>query len=197
MRWLPADWRNSVSTLREMRRVSGPALPIGIDGLLSNGIPFAAGAAVAYALLPSMMAAKDQTMLAGLLAGTLAFGGLLVGFVVNLMLVTGQMPDARGLTLEEVRGYAQRIRYLLASQAVTLVAAVVMSLVSLAAMALIGADMQTAAVEHVGALLLGFFSVCVVRSFVLPLQIFEMHHAVLNDIERQKLEETNSRYRNQ
>ncbi|MEP9827821.1 hypothetical protein, partial [Staphylococcus aureus] len=68
--------------------------------------------------------AERENTLFALLAGVIALGSLLAGFMVTLMLFTGRIENANALTLEELTAYTDRIKFLLSSQAQTLFASV-------------------------------------------------------------------------
>ncbi|MBN5051130.1 hypothetical protein JY456_12255 [Stenotrophomonas maltophilia] len=131
---------------------------------------------------------------AAVFGGILAFSGVLAGFLVTLMLFAGRLGTTQSLSLEDMRDYGSRLRYLLVSQAVTL--AYVMGLAVLSVCYLIFSFAGAPVLVHsiLLALLGGCFASGVGRSVLLPIQIFELHDAYLLDELAAKASDTNNRY---
>lgn len=181
--WMQAAW----STLVAMRTAHrGP--------LIALWLPFLIGA-VAAALIMPLLDGADPTAVMGIMGALVAFGGLLVGFVVTLMLFTGHSIDFETLTYEQVDAYTHRIKYLLVSQAVTLLAALMLAVLAVVWMTLYAVGAPLAAMCGVGAVLGGFGVLCLVRMVWLPVQVFELHEAGLEGARKRAEQRTNERYR--
>lgn len=192
---LPEEWRTAAETLSAMNRVAGPLSRSYPRSLVAFVVPFACGAAPASLFMPSLAASADATVPMSIMAGILAFGGLLVGFVVTLMLFTGRLENPSRLSFEQAEAYVGRIKYLLASQAMTLFAALMLSLLAVVWMVLFAMKVAPASMVVVGIVLCGFGGVCLMRMFLLPMQIFELHEEALDDAIERAAEETNQRFR--
>jgi hypothetical protein len=193
-RVLPAEWRSAWQTLSTMNRVAGPVGPAFARSLLGFVLPFAAGSLPALWFMPKLVAVADKEVSIAVIAGVLAFGGLLVGFIATLMLFTGRLEHAAALTLEQIHAFAERLKYLLASQAMTLFCALVLSLLCVLWMGAVALGVSALGPTTLGVVLAGFASVSFCRMWLLPIQIFELHEAWLDLQIADKIRETRARY---
>lgn len=191
--FLPGEWRTAAASLRAMNLAAGPLGHSYPRSLVAFLLPFVFGAAPGW-FAASVLAGADATVAVGVMAALLAFGGLLLGFVVTLMLFTGRLADPSRLTYEQAEAFATRLKYLLASQAMTLFAALLLAVVALVWMVLYAARLPVISMAIVGAVLGGFTGVCVVRMFLLPMQIYELHEESLDAAVAQKLDENQKRF---
>jgi hypothetical protein len=194
---LPDEWFTAISSLRAMNHVAGPLSKSFPRSLLGFTLAFTFGGVPACFFMPTLSATGDSQVALGIMAAVLAFGGLLVGFVVTLMLFTGRLENTARLSYEQVVAYVARLKYLLASQAMTLFSALILSLLTMVWMVLYGIKAPALSMVIVGVTLFGFAGVCLVRVFLLPMQIFELHEESLDSAVEAKLEETNAKYDNQ
>lgn len=195
MRVIPHDLKGAVATWRMLRSEVVRHGDRFASIAFGFGMPFALGAALSLALLPQGLTGDRLGLMTSLSVGLLAFVGILVGFLVTLMLFTGRFEVPADSTFEETKRYVARVSYLLYSQALTLVASILT-----AALALVWTFMLVTMETHgalliVGSVLGGFASVAMIRAFMLPLQIFEMHRAWMDSVIRAKKDSTNARYR--
>lgn len=191
---VPMEWATWGTVSSEMVRWRAPNRDERRRGLLFAVGTFALGS-IPAALLSTQVAALSEGALAAIFGGFLAFSGLLAGFLVTLMLFTGRLGATDGLDIEALRNYGSRLRYLLVSQAVTLVCA--MSVAMLAIFYLIISFGSAPLLVHSTtlALLGGCLVQCVARSLLLPVQIFELHDAHLDDELEVKISKSNQKYR--
>jgi len=187
------DWRTAAATLKAMNHVAGPVGHNYPRSLVAFVLPFALGAVPAWFGM-RVLAASSETIAMSVMAALLAFSGLLLGFVVTLMLFTGRLDNPARLTYEQMEAYAARLKYLLASQAMTLFAALMLAVLAVVWMLMYAAKLPSTSLVIVGMALCGFASVCVVRMFLLPMQIFELHEEALDAAVEQKLDENRRRY---
>lgn len=157
---------------------------------------FALGA-IPAALCSNTVRGLSEGAIAAIFGGVLAFSGVLAGFLVTLMLFTGRLGTTQALTLESVRAYGSRLRYLLVSQAATLM--YMMSVAVLAVIYLFVSFGNAPLLVHsvLLALLGGGLASGVVRSVLLPIQIFELHDAYLDDEVAAKAKEADERFKQQ
>ncbi len=192
-RWLPDDLMSGLSVLRDFAGIEaggGGRSRAWLGALL----PLFAGAALGYLLLPPLLAASAKEALFAILAGVMAVGALVAGFMLTMMLSSGRIERAESLTYEVVQAYARRLKWLMLSQAVTLVAAMLLTLVAL--VWLIGAalDWPVEGQRVLGALAAGLGLLSTIRCLLIPLQIFEIHQAALDDTVSQRLQETREKF---
>lgn len=191
---MPEEWRTAAGTLKAMNQVAGPLGHSYPRSLVAFMLPFALGAVPAWFGM-RVLAVSSETIAMSVMATLLAFGGLLLGFVVTLMLFTGRLENPARLTYEQTEAYAARLKYLLASQAMTLFAALMLAVLAVVWMVMYAAKLPAISLVIVGMALCGFAGVCVVRMFLLPMQIFELHEESLDAAVEQKLHENQQRYR--
>ncbi len=141
------------------------------------------------------MSAQRENTLFALLAGVIALGSLLAGFMVTLMLFTGRIEQASALTLEELQAYARRIKFLLSSQAQTLFAAVLSAVFAIVWLCFFALSLDVAAQRIVGAVCFGFTAVALLRCILVPLQIYEIHEATLDDAVADRIKQEQEKYR--
>lgn len=194
---IPEEWTSAVQTLASLNRAAGPLSESYPRSLITFLLPFALGIIPGWLLMPKLSVATDAeaSLAMNVMAGLLAFGGLVVGFVVTLMLFTGRVDVRPSLSYEILDAYVRRIKYLLASQAMTLFASLVMSSLTVAWMVMRSIGMSSMSLVIVGAVLSGFVLVVLSRVFLLPIQIYELHEAWLGDVLDEKREETNRQYK--
>lgn len=192
-RSVPAEWETWLEVARAMGGFRSPSRDERRLNALWAVIVFALGA-IPAALSSAAIAQFSEGALAAVFGGVLAFSGLLVGFLVTLMLFTGRLGSTQALDVESLRHYGSRLRYLLASQAVTLVYALLVAVLCLLYLLIYFSGMPVLVHSVVLAMVGGSLSQCVVRATLLPVQIFELHDAHLDDELNAKIEESNRRY---
>ncbi|WP_206203233.1 hypothetical protein [Thermomonas sp. HDW16] len=180
MRLLPEEWTASWSALRAM---GGLTAGIGFSArhALALAVPLAIGALVGWQVAPAFASVQRENTLFALLAGVIALGSLLAGFMVTLMLFTGRIEQATSLTLEELQAYTQRIKFLLSSQAQTLFAAVLSAVFAIIWLCCFALGVDATGQRIVAAVCFGFTVVALLRCILVPLQIYEIHEAALDD----------------
>jgi hypothetical protein len=193
-RWLlPNDWATAANVLQAMLHAFGNVRLTAARSLVGFAVPFAAGSLLAWRLMDQVLGA-DKDVLVGIAGGVLSFCGILVGFAATLMLFTGRIDRPTELTLEQLRVYAAAIRHLLVSQAMTLFVALGTSLCTLAWMLLLSGGAAMGLIYWLGVVTAGLTGVSLVRMFLLPFQIYELHEAWLKDVMDSKERELAQRY---
>lgn len=194
MRLLPEEWTASWSALRAMGGLTAGA-GFAIRHLVAFGVPLAIGAWVGWCVAPAFSAAGRENTLFALLAGIIALGSLLAGFMVTIMLFTGKLEKTESLTLEELRAYTQRIKFLLSSQAQTLFAAVLSATFSIVWLCFFALSMDAFAQQVAAMGCFGFTAVALLRCVLVPLQIYEIHEASLDDAVADRVKSERDRFR--
>ncbi|GLQ98291.1 hypothetical protein GCM10007863_27110 [Dyella mobilis] len=193
---MPFDWQTASDTLRAMRDDAGP---IGDDyprSFIGIALPFFMGAIPGWFSMHGLLKA-DVAIPVGLIGAILAFAGLLVGFLATMMLFTGRIDDTPDATYEVVSAHVTRVKYLLISQGVTLLISLCMALVAMAWMLLYAVKANEFVLTTIGSILCGFAMLCLVRSLLLPLQIYELHENWLGALLHRKRASTNAAYEKQ
>ncbi|WP_111266308.1 hypothetical protein [Marilutibacter maris] len=133
-------------------------------------------------------------MVSTFVGALLAFSALVVGFIVALMLFTGTVGNMAALSLEQLQAHTARIKYLLVSQTTTLAAALLTTISAIVWLILFSVSAQKLLIDVNSGLIGGFMLITLIRTVLLPLQIFELHAATLADEETIKAQETRNRY---
>jgi len=181
----------SLRLLREEVRLHGDHwAQVGFGFSIPSGI----GLAIAWWLLPAALTQTDKASMLAVAAGVLAFAAILVGFVVTLMLFTGRIELPSSAQVEVVAGFADRTRYLLYSQAVTLFAATILSALVILFCIMVAAGSERLSLLCIGLAIGGFTSMCLFRACLLPLQIYEIHVAGLQMLIDKAQDELSKKY---
>lgn len=174
---LPHDWKSAWSTFSALHadvREHGDKIS---SFLLSLLLPFAIGVGISLYLLPDALAdiPNDKETIVSAASGILAFTGILVGFLVTLILFTGRLSYPDNTRIEELQFYVDRTRYLLYSQTVTLFAAILATALVIVWCVLVTGEANKTTLLVIGHTIGGFTCVSLIRTLLLPLQIYEMH----------------------
>jgi hypothetical protein len=185
---IPPEWAAVRAAARAMHDVTDDKGSL-VRAFLNAGIPFVLGASISAPFADAVANGTIASeMVNGVLASVSAFGGILVGFLINLMLFTGRVQSRAETSFEVVREAVKRVKYLLVSQTSTLLAAIGMVVFTILWLALIALAVDQFIVVLVGAMLGGFTGLALVRTILLPFQIFELHEYTLDDaVEEAKL----------
>lgn len=191
-RLLPDEWATALHSLVEMHR-SGTAVHRVWSNVLGFSIPFGLGMWFGLWAMPELVNV-DKTLLIAVAAGVLAYCAILIGFGATLMLFTGRIDRPTEMPLEMLRSYVTRIRYLLSSQGLTLFVALTTALAALAWTIVVAVQSSGVVFIWLGAIVSGLTAVSLARTALLPLQIFELHEAWLQDALNSKEEELRALY---
>ncbi len=190
---VPAEWATFAHVAREMARFRAPNERERQRSRLTSVMMFSAGA-IPSALGATTVQGLSEGAVAAIFGGLLAFFGLLVGFLVTLMLFTGRLGSTAALSIEDLRSYGSRLRYLLASQSMTLSYAMSSAVLCLVYLVVFFSGAPLLVHSLVLALLGGGVVLSLLRALLLPIQIFELHDAHLSDELNAKCQENDRRY---
>lgn len=191
---LPAEWHSAGDVLQEMKQAQMPRRDERLKARVWLAIQFVLGAVVA-AIAYAHISADSMKDMKDFMAALLALSALVVGFVVTLMLFTGGLSDMSSLSLEQVKGHAIRTKYLLVSQATTLGSALVLGVVSLVWVIFSAVGGSPWVLQVIFSVAGGFLFITVLRTVLLPIQIFELHSAALRDKVEAKAKEVADKYK--
>lgn len=191
---LPSEWATWGEVAGEMGRFRSPDRREGLRNRLFSVLIFALGA-IPGGLASTSVVKLSEGALGAIFGGILAFCGLLVGFLVTLMLFTGRLGAVQNLSVEDLRSYGSRLRYLLVSQAVTLAFAMICAVLCIIYLVVYFLGAPLLLHSSTLAMLFGFLVLCLARSALLPIQIFELHDAHLSDELSAKAGENNKKYK--
>ncbi len=190
---VPAEWASLAHVAREMGKFRAPDSGERKRNRLTTTFMFAVGA-IPAALSTNAIQTFSEGALAAIVGGLLAFFGLLIGFLVTLMLFTGRLGSTASLSVEDLRRYGARLRYLLASQSITLGYAMSSAVLCLVYLVVFFSGAPLILHSLVLALLGGGVALSLLRAVLLPVQIFELHDAHLSDELTAKCEQSDRQY---
>jgi len=189
----PVEWRTLLSMMSAWEAESG-RVEIVRRFALGFVLPFLLGAVPSYFFMPRLLGASEQLLLA-LMAAFIAFGGIVAGFVVTLMLFTGRIDNSGDMNYEAAKGFSVRLKFLLASQAATLFSSLMLCFSSSAWIIVRGMNLGHWIVGFFWVIVFGLMMLCLVRMLALPMQIFEMHESWLDALIDSKEEQVNKKYK--
>lgn len=193
MNRVPVEWRTLLSMLNAWEAESA-RFEILRRFALGFVFPFLLGSVPSYFFMSRLLGASEQLLLA-LMAAFIAFGGIVAGFVVTLMLFTGRIDNSESMSYEAAKGFSVRLKFLLASQAATLFASLMLCFASSVWIIVRGMNLNHWVIEIFWVFVFGFMMLCLVRMLALPMQIFEMHESWLDALLESKEDEVNKKYR--
>ncbi|MCC5858603.1 MAG: hypothetical protein JJT90_10635 [Ectothiorhodospiraceae bacterium] len=175
--YIPDDWRRAVEAIQDMRSVDRKTSHPYAKGLISLTAPLLVVASIVFMWNPKM---PESVALASITALS-----ILGGFIINLMLFTGRMGDAQGISADDSRIVASHISYLLVSQSTTFFVYLITLVMAISWFAFASAENAfvnsiSISLRMATALLIGLLFVCFMRSTILPLQLYEMHRFTLD-----------------
>ena len=193
---LPHDWKSAWSTFSALHADVAEHGERAASFLVSFFLPFLVGVVVSILILPPALVdvSRDKETIVSLASGVLAFTGILVGFLVTLILFTGRLSYPKKTGIEELQFYVDRTRYMLYSQIVTLFSAIITTALVLIWSVLVAGNFNISSILIMGHCASGFFSVCLIRSILLPLQIYEMHVSWMNALMAARRDEIEKEY---
>lgn len=186
---LPDDWISAWRVFAQMRSIASRTRHAKTKHVVGVGLPFLIGAIGGFPFRDSISVDFIQ--------GYLTVLGVLAGFVVTLMLFTGSGEGTDVLNHHSAERYAEKILYLLFSQTVTLICYLVA--IALGACWLFS-NKAPAAAHHpayhaIAPFVLGAGVLALVRTMLLPAQIYERHEFVMSALIDRKREEHNKAVR--
>ncbi|WP_139178960.1 hypothetical protein [Lysobacter sp. yr284] len=188
-RIMPAEWVGAADILEEMAELDTKRPRETRNSRVFTFAQFLLGM-MPGSYLAFLMAKLDASIPGMFIAAILAMSAILTGFVVTLMLFAGTVGKPELLPLEKLKSHISRLKYLLSSQTTTLMASVLMAVASVAWMALYILKVDGIYQGMVGGVCLGLLVISLIRSVLLPFQIFELHNAVFFDLLKAAAERT-------
>ena len=176
---IPDEWQSAHAAMRDMQANASKTAHPHIKNLVSFVVPFATGT---YLGGKTYVLINESFQLA-----VLTFVGILTGFVVTLMLFTGRQNGMESLSLENAKQFKDKVIYLLWSQSATLTTYLLTAITALVWLAVVGDDpsFKDEAVGNwaqmiLGSISIGFLLLAIVRTILLPYQIYELHNYSLS-----------------
>jgi len=182
----PDEWVSATRSLVDMYSTASKTNRAGLKLVMSIGLPAAVGLILGFLFTPGLLPSSAG----GFAKGILPFAGILAGFVVTLMLVTGRTDKADKLDFEDAQEFRDKVIYLLWSQALTLLSHMGTAIVAIIVL-IADAGSSNWALWVTVPILFAALTVSLTRTLLLPLQIFELHRFVLDMTIAEKEQEVN------
>ena len=164
--WLPDEWIASIYAGAELRSAAFETSRPWRKFFVGFILPVALGAVAGYiAPVPGAFA----------VGATMAFLGVMIGFILNLMLATGRVLDVNGLEVHEFDLIYDRVQHMFWSQTATL--SVLIISVGSGGLLLLLAKHAPVADQHSVWTVLFFGTVLcsLIRTLILPFQLVDVH----------------------
>jgi hypothetical protein len=175
---IPDDWISAWRSFRQMLSIvfyTRRAIAKQAVGLL---LPLGAG--IALSMKVGSLLSVD------FMQGYITVLGVLFGFVVALMLFTGGIEGTQILTHIQAKRYAEKIRYLLASQTITLGVYLIAIIVGACWLFSNKAGTGAKAFFYIAPFVFGTGAMALLRTILLPAQIYERHDFVMASLVEEK-----------
>lgn len=124
--------------------------------------------------------AKQIESIQDIVTAIMTLASVLAGFMVTLMLFTGRTSGTKVLTADQAPLYVEKITYLLFSQALTLIVHILCILLCMVWLIAQSASADVIVARALFAVCVGFLALSMLRTLLLPFQIYEVHHFELN-----------------
>lgn len=176
---VPDEMQSAFSAAKSMLAEATLTSHFWIKQIFAALVPAALGFYLAW-YLTSADINIDYDNLRSIVYGIMTLVTVLAGFMVTLMLFTGRSASASSLPIDDAQRYVGKVKYLLFSQAATLAAHV---LVIVAAIGWLTADIVSSEDIYQRIFFASFsgaFFLSLIRTLLLPFQIYEIHEFELN-----------------
>lgn len=154
--------------------------------------PILIGYLISQCLINSFILTTTKEQLHSLISAvgsSMAVITVLAGFTVTLMLFTGRASSTKSLTADTAQAYVDKVTYLLFSQALTLLLHVISVLACLTWIFIQSLQDDQLASPAVLSLTAGLVLLSLLRTLLLPLQIFDVHQFELRGMVDEKIQE--------
>lgn len=155
-------------------------------------IPIISGYLISKWLIQTFILSVNQEKLNNLstaVGSSMAVITVLAGFTVTLMLFTGRASSTKSLTADTAQTYVDKVTYLLFSQALTLVLHVISIVSCLTWIFIQSLHKDQLASPFILSITAGLIFLSLLRTLLLPLQIFDVHQFELRGMVDEKIQE--------
>ena len=182
----PDEWMSAAEAGKDLFATSKLTSHGILKIAISVFLPFAIGA-LCFVAIDSYLYPIHTLVTDDVVRSILTFVAVLAGFMVTTILFTGKPNGLAALNSHELSEVRDKISYLVLSQCITLASHLASSIVAIVAILLPDTNSYTVVAL---ALLAGSLLNSLLRAFILPLQIWEVHAFALDVeiVERQRAE---------
>lgn len=187
-RILPDEVQSAAVAAREMLSVVKQTSNFWGKQLLFALVPLVLGGVAGwFYVMP--MSGDDLSLLKEALLAFITVVTVLSGFIVTLMLFTGRTSGADSLNLDMTNEYIDKIVYLQFTQMVTLVVHVICLMVSLVWLLALSCKASDVVLRILFVMSASLMFLSLVRTVLMPFQIFEVHYFELTALRKIKVDE--------
>lgn len=188
--WLvPDEVQSSASATLKMFRAVSKARNFWSKQIFAFLAPVLIGVFISYFVVPDISIFKDKGTLKDVITNIMTFGSVLAGFVVTLMLFTGRTDGANSLSVDQANDYISKVKYLIFSQILTLIVYLSCILTCLWWLVCYGLEFAPVYLNFSWHLTAGLLLLSVLRTVLLPLQIYEVHDFELQTLHDEKTDD--------
>jgi len=189
--FIPDDWQSATKARSDIIQQSKQPQNGKAKQIVAFVIPIITGALIGIYSYPFIK--KD------VIVAIITISGVLAGFVITLMLFTGRVSGSDSLDYEASIAYRAKITYLLWSQLNTFGSYIITVLICIAWIAITenGARLSNTHSDYhislnvLSVIVTSFTALSMVRTYLLPYQIYEVHKFSLDALVKSKEKEIN------
>ncbi len=152
-----------------------------IKQAFAAALPLAAGAAFGF-WLSNALTEKTLEDFKDIVASIITLSTVLAGFIVTLMLFTGRTSGATSLPLDSMEAYSEKVKYLLFSQVFTLAVHLLVAIGCVGWLLANAICSQSKIPDILLCITSGLLCLSLIRTMLLPFQIYEIHEFELDSI---------------
>lgn len=183
--FIPDEIQSACASARNMLHGATRTSRFWIKQIFAAAVPVAGGSYLTW-ILSSPELCLNQETIRSIIFGVMTLSSVLAGFLVTLMLFTGRSPSATALTLDQTENYVGKVKYLLFSQAATLVIHLLVITIAIAWLIAEAASSGIILQRVLLSCFAGTLLLSLVRTLLLPFQIYEIHEFELNSLISEK-----------
>lgn len=187
--FVPDEIQSGASAASEMFRSITQTSHFWLKQTFAALIPLFLGMLISYYIKELFVANYSKDFFKDLVANILTLNTVLAGFIVTLMLFTGKTDGSDSLDIDQAKRYVSKIKYLFFSQALTLGVYILCILSCLSWLLTQGLGLDKKIADIAWVIVCGFLTLGLLRTLLLPLQIYEVHQFELEALLDKKYKE--------
>lgn len=185
---LPDEWQSAFMSFAEMLANAKATSHFWLKQLVGWLVPFLVGAIITWVFTYSSSLSESFAS-ARLGTAVIAFTAIVSGFMITLMLFTGRVDGAQHLSAAQAERFRAKVSYLLLTQGLSVFAHVMTAVSAIVWMMMLVFEADQMWLRTGMVMMNGLAIVSVVRTILVPLQIFELHSFALDALVTSKQDE--------
>lgn len=185
---LPDEVKSAANAASEMLSVVTTTSDFWLKQLFFALLPLMLGGVLGWVYVCNF-SSKDLSLLKDVTTAFITVVTVLSGFVVTLMLFTGRGEGANELGLDDAETYVDKLIFLQFTQIFTLIVHVFCVVLSVAFLLAVASGIDAFSSRIIFSSSTAFMALSIVRTLLMPFQIFEVHLFELTVLKQMKREE--------